>query len=61
MKKYPKEIENQMKDFYESLSEKERRRYAGIEAIKRLLEEEKNSTIIIQENIKLYILNMKKC
>ncbi len=34
MKKYSKEIEDQIKDFYNSLSEKERRRYAGIEAIK---------------------------
>jgi len=34
MKKYPKEIEKQIEDFYKSLSEKERRRYAGIEAIK---------------------------
>jgi len=34
MKKYPKEIEEQIKDFYKSLSEKERRHYAGIEAIK---------------------------
>ena len=34
MKKYSKEIEKQMEDFYKSLSEKERRRYAGIEATK---------------------------
>lgn len=34
MKKYPKEIEEQIEAFYNSLSEKERRRYAGIEAIK---------------------------
>ena len=34
MKKYSKEIEEQIKDFYNSLSEKERRRYAGLEAIK---------------------------
>ena len=34
MKKYPKEIEEQIEDFYKSLSEKERRRYAGIEATK---------------------------
>ena len=34
MKKYPKEIEEQIKDFYKSLSEKDRRRYAGIEATK---------------------------
>jgi len=34
MKKYPKEIEEQIVEFYKSLSEKERRRYAGLEAIK---------------------------
>ena len=34
MKKYPEEIEKQIKDFYKSLAEKERRRYAGIEALK---------------------------
>lgn len=34
MKKYPKTIEDQMQNFYKSLSEKNRRRYAGIEAIK---------------------------
>jgi hypothetical protein len=34
MKKYSKTIEEQMKDFYKSLSEKDRRRYAGIEATK---------------------------
>jgi len=34
MKKYPKTIEHQMADFYNSLSEKDRRRYAGIEATK---------------------------
>jgi len=34
MKKYPKEIEEQIEDFYKSLSEKERRRYAGLEATK---------------------------
>jgi len=34
MKKYPEEIEEQIKDFYKSLSEKERRRYAGLEATK---------------------------
>jgi hypothetical protein len=34
MKKYSKKIEEQIKDFYNSLSEKERRRYAGLEAIK---------------------------
>ena len=31
---YPPEIEDQMRRFYQSLSEKERRRYAGIEAVK---------------------------
>jgi len=31
---YPTEIESQMLDFYNSLSEKDRRRYAAIEAIK---------------------------
>ena len=34
MKKYPKTIEQQMADFYKSLSEKDRRRYAAIEATK---------------------------
>jgi hypothetical protein len=34
MKKYPKEIEEQIEEFYKSLSEKERRRYAGLEATK---------------------------
>ena len=34
MKKYPKEIEKQMSNLYKSLSEKDRRRYAGIEATK---------------------------
>jgi len=34
MKKYPKEIEEKIEEFYKSLSEKERRRYAGLEAIK---------------------------
>ncbi len=34
MKKYPKEIEEQMKKYYQTLSEKDRRRYAAIEAIK---------------------------
>lgn len=34
MKKYPKIIEEQMINFYKSLPEKDRRRYAGIEAIK---------------------------
>lgn len=31
---YPEEIENQMQRYYHSLSEKDRRRYAGIEALK---------------------------
>ena len=31
---YPQEIEHHMRQFYESLSEKDRRRYAGIEALK---------------------------
>jgi len=34
MKKYPKTIEQQMRNFYNVLSEKDRRRYAGIEATK---------------------------
>jgi len=34
MKKYPKDIEEQIRDFYKSLAEKERRRYAGLEATK---------------------------
>jgi len=34
MKKYPKKIEEQMLNFYNSLPEKDRRRYAGIEATK---------------------------
>ncbi len=34
MKKYPTKIEKQMKKYYKSLSEKDRRRYAAIEAIK---------------------------
>lgn len=34
MQQYSEEIEEQMKAFYESLSEKDRRRYAGIEAKK---------------------------
>jgi hypothetical protein len=33
-KPYPPEIEAAMKSFYDSLNEKERRRYAGIEALK---------------------------
>ena len=31
---YPQEIEQRMRQFFESLSEKDRRRYAGIEALK---------------------------
>jgi len=31
---YPKEIEEQMANLYKSLTEKDRRRYAGIEATK---------------------------
>ncbi|MEL6501394.1 MAG: hypothetical protein AAFQ23_08310, partial [Cyanobacteria bacterium J06623_1] len=31
---YPKTIEQQMQRYYRSLSEKDRRRYAGIEALK---------------------------
>ena len=34
MKKYPVEIEAQMKSYYNSLSEKDRRRYAAIEVVK---------------------------
>ena len=34
MQAYSPEIEQTMKEFYESLSEKERRRYAGLEALK---------------------------
>jgi len=33
-KKYPEEIEKQMKSFFDSLNERDRRRYATIEAIK---------------------------
>jgi hypothetical protein len=32
--KYPDQIEREMKKFYDSLSEKDRRRYAAIEAAK---------------------------
>jgi hypothetical protein len=32
--KYPDQIEREMKKFYDSLSEKDRRRYAAIEATK---------------------------
>ncbi len=34
VKTYPQEVENKMKAHYESLNEKERRRYAAIEALK---------------------------
>lgn len=34
VKSYPREIEHQMQRYYHSLSEKDRRRYAGIEAVK---------------------------
>lgn len=34
MKRYSKRIENQMKSFYQSLNEKDRRNYAAIEAHK---------------------------
>lgn len=34
MEPYPEEIEQKMLKFYQSLSEKERRHYAAIEAIK---------------------------
>jgi hypothetical protein len=34
VERYPVEIEDQMKRFYESLSEKDRRRYAAVEAQK---------------------------
>ncbi len=34
MTPYPEEVERTMKQFYDSLSEKDRRRYAGIEALK---------------------------
>lgn len=34
MTPYPEEIERTMKQFYDSLSEKDRRRYAGVEALK---------------------------
>ena len=34
MQRYRPEIEKQMKKFYESLNEKDRRRYAGLEALK---------------------------
>lgn len=31
---YPPDVERQMKEFYDSLNEKDRRRYAGVEAAK---------------------------
>ena len=34
MRSYPVQIEESMKKFYESLTEKDQRRYAGIEALK---------------------------
>jgi hypothetical protein len=34
MQLYPPEIEQQMQRFYQSLSEKDRRRYAAVEALK---------------------------
>ena len=34
MESYPREIERDMKNFYGSLSEKDRRRYAAVEARK---------------------------
>lgn len=34
MERYPVQIERQMKLFYDSLSEKDRRRYAAVEAAK---------------------------
>ncbi len=34
VKPYPPEFEDQMKTFYKTLSEKDKRRYAGIEALK---------------------------
>ncbi|NJR51357.1 MAG: hypothetical protein HC780_19050, partial [Leptolyngbyaceae cyanobacterium CSU_1_3] len=34
MQPYPTEIEAQMQRYYQSLSEKDRRRYAAIEAVK---------------------------
>ena len=34
MQPYPEEIEEQMQWYYQSLSEKDRRRYAAIEAVK---------------------------
>ena len=34
LQSYPAEIEVQMQNYYQSLSEKDRSRYAGIEAVK---------------------------
>jgi len=34
IKSYPSEIESQMRNFYSSLSEKDQRRYAAVEAAK---------------------------
>ena len=34
MNSYPAPVEQQMKQFYHSLSEKDRRRYAAIESVK---------------------------
>jgi hypothetical protein len=34
MNSYPSQVEQQMQQFYHSLSEKDRRRYAAIEAVK---------------------------
>lgn len=34
MQAYPEEVESQMQNFYNSLSEKDRRRYAAVEALK---------------------------
>jgi len=34
MQPYPREVEQQMQGFYDSLSEKDRRRYAAVEALK---------------------------
>jgi hypothetical protein len=34
VKSYPRHVEQQMKELYQSLNERERRRYAGVEASK---------------------------
>ena len=34
MTPYPRQVERHMKSFYDSLSEKDRRRYAAVEAVK---------------------------